>query len=416
MKKYNVKDISLAEQGMKNIEFAEMQMKGLLKLRERFSKEKPLKAYKVGMALHITKETAALVRTIAAGGAEVAIASCNPLSTQDDVAAALAKEGFHVYGWKGENTKEYYENINHVLDFQPQLTIDDGADLVNEIHTKRTDLLKNIIGGSEETTTGVIRLRAMEKDGALKYPIIAVNDSKTKHLMDNFIGTAQSTIDGILRATNILIAGKNFVVSGYGNCGKGVAARAKGMGASVIVSEVDPFKALQAFYDGFRVMPIAKASEIGEIFVTVTGNKNVISFDHMKKMKDGVILANSGHFNAEIELDILEKNATKTKIRPSMDQYNLNGRKLFVLGEGRLINLAAAEGHPSEIMALSFMNQALAMEYIVKNKGKLQSKVYVLPEEIDNSIALVHLQSLGIEIDTLTAEQKKYLSSWNEGT
>ena len=416
MKKYNVKDISLAEQGMKNIEFAEMQMKGLLKLRERFSKEKPLKAYKVGMALHITKETAALVRTIAAGGAEVAIASCNPLSTQDDVAAALAKEGFHVYGWKGENTKEYYENINHVLDFQPQLTIDDGADLVNEIHTKRTDLLKNIIGGSEETTTGVIRLRAMEKDGALKYPIIAVNDSKTKHLMDNFIGTAQSTIDGILRATNILIAGKNFVVSGYGNCGKGVAARAKGMGASVIVSEVDPFKALQAFYDGFRVMPISKASEIGDIFVTVTGDKNVISFDHMKKMRDGVILANSGHFNAEIELDTLEKNAAKTKIRPSMDQYNLNGKKLFVLGEGRLINLAAAEGHPSEIMALSFMNQALAMEYIIKNKGKLQPKVYRLPEEIDNDIALVHLQSLGIEIDTLTAEQKKYLSSWQEGT
>src|SRR3989338_2924040 len=247
--KYNVKDISLADQGEKNIEFAEMQMKGLLKIRERFNKEKPLKGYKVGMALHITKETAALVRTISAGGAEVAIASCNPLSTQDDVAAALAKEGFHVFGWKGENTKEYYENINHVLDFQPQLTIDDCADLVNEIHTKRTDLLKNIIGGSEETTTGGIRLRAMEKDGAMKYPIIAVNDSKTKHLMDNFIGTAQSTIDGILRATNILIAGKNFVVSGYGNCGKGVAARAKGMGASVIVSEVDPFKALQAFYD-----------------------------------------------------------------------------------------------------------------------------------------------------------------------
>ena len=291
-----------------------------------------------------------------------------------------------------------------------------GADLVNEIHTKRTDLLKNIIGGSEETTTGVIRLRAMEKDGALKYPIIAVNDSKTKHLMDNFIGTAQSTIDGILRATNILIAGKNFVVSGYGNCGKGVAARAKGMGASVIVSEVDPFKALQAFYDGFRVMPISKASEIGDIFVTVTGDKNVISFDHMKKMRDGVILANSGHFNAEIELDTLEKNAAKTKIRPSMDQYNLNGKKLFVLGEGRLINLAAAEGHPSEIMALSFMNQALAMEYIIKNKGKLQPKVYRLPEEIDNDIALVHLQSLGIEIDTLTAEQKKYLSSWQEGT
>jgi len=414
--KYNVKDISLADQGEKNIEFAEMQMKGLLKVRDRFSKEKPLKGYKVGMALHITKETAALVRTIAAGGAEVAIASCNPLSTQDDVAAALAKEGFHVFGWKGENTKEYYDNINHVLDFQPQLTIDDGADLVNEIHTKRTDLLKNIVGGSEETTTGVIRLRAMEKDGALKYPIIAVNDSNTKHLMDNYLGTAQSTIDGILRATNILIAGKNFVVCGYGNCGKGVAMRAKGMGASVIVSEVDPFKALQAFYDGFRVMPISKASEIGEIFVTVTGDKNVISFDHMKKMRDGVILANAGHFNAEIELDTLEKNAKKTKIRASMDQYNLNGRKLFVLGEGRLINLAAAEGHPSEIMSLSFMNQALAMEYIVKNKDKLQSKVYVLPKEIDNDIALVHLQSLGIEIDTLTAEQKKYLSSWKEGT
>jgi adenosylhomocysteinase len=413
---YSVKDMGLAEQGKRQIELAELQMKGLMKIRERFRKEKPLSGFRVGMCLHITKEAAALVKTLSAGGADVAIASCNPLSTQDDVAAALANQGFHVYGWKGETKDEYYENLNKVLDLQPNITIDDGCDLVTEVHSKRQDLLKNIIGGAEETTTGVIRLRAMEKEGALKYPIIAVNDSKTKHLMDNYLGTGQSTLDGILRATNVLIAGKKFVVCGYGNCGKGIALRAKGMGANVIVTEVDAFRALQAVYDGFHVMPMAKATEIGDIFVTVTGNKNVITMEHMKKMKNGAILANSGHFNVEIDIKGLEEVATKRKIRPFMDEYEVNGKKIFILAEGRLVNLAAAEGHPSEIMSMSFMNQVLAIEYLVKNKGKLEPKVYVLPSEIDDMVARMQLESLGIEIDELTEEQRKYLGSWQEGT
>ncbi len=412
---YEVKDIGLADQGKRQIELAEMQMKGLMKIRERFENEKPLSGIRVGMALHITKETAALVRTLHAGGAEVAITGCNPLSTQDDVAAALAEQGFHVYGWKGETKEEYYKNLNRVLDFRPHVTIDDGCDLVSEIHLKRTDLLKEIIGGAEETTTGIIRLRSMEKDNALKYPIIAVNDSKTKHLFDNYIGTGQSTIDGILRATNILIAGKNFVVSGYGNCGKGVATRAKGMGANVIVTEVDPFKALQAATDGFRVMPMAKAANIGDIFVTVTGDKHVLSLDSLKKMKNGAIVANSGHFNIEIDIKGLEGIAKKRKIRPFMDEYSFDGKKLFVLGEGRLINLAAAEGHPSEIMSMSFMNQCLAVEYLVKNKG-LEPKVYTLPKEVDDMIAKIQLEAMGVEIDTLTKEQSRYLNSWDEGT
>lgn len=413
---HKVKDIGLAEQGQKQIEVAEMRMKGLMKIRERFEKEKPLSGLRVGMALHITKEAAALVRTLHAGGAEVAITSCNPLSTQDDVAAALAKQGFNVYGVKGESKEDYYDFLNKVLDFKPQVTIDDGCDLVSEVHLKRTDLLKDIIGGAEETTTGIIRLRAMEKDNALKYPIIAVNDSRTKHLFDNYIGTGQSTIDGILRATSILIAGKTFVVSGYGDCGKGVAMRAKGMGANVIVTEVNPFNALQAVVDGFRVMPISKAAELGDIFVTVTGDKHVISMDNIKKMKSGAILANSGHFNTEIDLEALDSIAKKRNVRPFMDEYDLNGKKIFVLGEGRLINLAAAEGHPSEIMSMSFMNQSAAVEYLVKNHEKLEPKVYVLPEEIDATIAKIQLEALGIEIDQLTEEQKKYLSSWDEGT
>jgi len=412
----SIKDTSLASQGEKQIELAEMRMSGLLKIRERFKKEQPLAGHVVGMALHITKETAALVKTLSEGGAKVAIAGCNPLSTQDDVAAALASQGFSVFGEKGQTKEEYYKNINSVLDAKPDMTIDDGCDLVTLVHTERKDLLKNIIGGAEETTTGVIRLRAMEKEGVLKYPIIAVNDSATKHLLDNFIGTGQSTLDGIIRATNILIAGKNFVVCGYGDCGKGVAMRAKGHGANVIVTEVNPMNALQAVYDGFRVMPIAKAAEIGDIFVTITGDKNVIRMEHMKKMRNGTILANSGHFNVEIDLENLEKNAKKRKVRPFMDEYVLNGKKLFVLAEGRLVNLAAAEGHPSEIMSLSFMNQSLAIEYLVKNKGKLQPKVYILPDEIDNKIAQIHLEALGVEIDKLTSEQEKYLSSWQEGT
>ncbi len=412
----SVRDASLAAQGEKQIELAEMRMPGLMKIRQRFKKEKPLSGIRVGMALHITKETAVLVRTLADGGAKVAIAGCNPLSTQDDVAAALAAQGFDVFGWKGQTKEEYYRHINDVLKTKPQVTIDDGCDLVTLVHTERKDLLKNIIGGAEETTTGVIRLRAMEKDGVLKYPVIAVNDSNTKHLLDNYIGTGQSTFDGILRATNVLIAGKNIVICGYGDCGKGVANRAKGLGASVIVVEVNPMRALQAVYEGFRVMTIAKAAEIGDIFITVTGNKNVIRIEHMRKMKNGAILANSGHFNVEIDIDSLEKEANKRKVRPFMDEYALGGKKIFVLGEGRLINLAAAEGHPSEIMSTSFMDQSLAVEYIVKNKGKLQPKVYVLPAEVDDMVARIQLEALGVEIDKLTKEQEKYLSSWQEGT
>ncbi|MCX6818750.1 MAG: adenosylhomocysteinase [Candidatus Aenigmarchaeota archaeon] len=413
---YHVKDISLAEHGEKQVELAEMHMKGLMKIKERFSKEKPLSGIRVGMALHITKETAALVRTLSAGGADVAITGCNPLSTQDDVAAALAKDGFAVYGWKGETKEEYYTNLNKVLDFKPNITIDDGCDLVMEIHVKRQELLNKVMGGAEETTTGVIRLRSMEREKVLKYPVVAVNDSRTKHLFDNFIGTGQSTIDGILRATNTLMAGKNFVVSGYGNCGKGVAQRARGMGSNVIVTEVDPFKALQAVMDGFRVMPMDKVASIGDIFVTVTGNKHVIFTDIIRKMKSGAILANSGHFNIEIDIEGLEGISKKRRIRPFMDEYVIDGKKIFVLGEGRLINLAAAEGHPSEIMNMSFMNQSLAVEYIANNYKTLEPKVYKLPDEVDHMVAKVQLESMGIEIDELTDHQKKYLDSWHEGT
>ena len=415
---YAVKDISLAEQGAMNIEWAESQMGALLKVKERFAREKPLKGLRIGMALHVTKETAALVRTLIAGGAEVAITGCNPLSTQDDVAAALAKEGVNVYGWKGETKDEYYENLNKVLEFKPNVTIDDGCDLISEIHTKHTELLKNLIVGTEETTTGVIRLRAMEKDNALKYPVIAVNDNKTKHLFDNFYGTGQSTIDGILRATSVLIAGRIFVVIGYGSCGKGVALRASGMGANVIVCEVEPIKALQAATDGYRVMPVAEAAKIGDIFVTVTGNKHALRVEHMREMKSGAILANSGHFDVEIDVAGLEKIAkSKRRIRWQLDEYVLpNNRKIYLCAEGRLVNLAAAEGHPSIVMSLSFCGQALAVEYGIKNKGKLNAGVHVLPEEVDGEIAELQLQATGIKRDVLTAEQKKYLNSWQEGT
>jgi len=415
---YEVKNINLAEQGKKNIEWAEMQMGALLKIRERFKKENPLKGIKIGLALHVTKETAVLVKTLVAGGAEVAITGCNPLSTQDDVAAALAEENIKVWAYKGETKEDYYRYLNNVIDFKPDITIDDGCDLVTEIHTKHPDLIKDIIGGAEETTTGVIRLRAMEKDNALKYPIVAVNESLTKHLMDNIKGTGQSTIDGILRATNVLIAGKNFVICGYGDCGKGVAKRALGMDANVIVTEVDPFRALQAVMDGFKPMPIKEAAKIGDIFVTVTGNKNVIDTEHIKLMKDGVILANSGHFDAEININDLKKIAKNQRnIRPFMDEYTLdNGNRIFVLGEARLVNLAAAEGHPSTIMAMSFINQVFACEFLVKNKGKLEPKVYVLPEERDYEIACLQLETMGIKIDSMTKEQKKYSQSWQEGT
>ena len=413
---YEVKDISLAEQGKRQIEWAEMQMAGLMKIRARFKSEKPLAGVKIGMALHVTKETAVLVRTLLDGGAEVAITGCNPLSTQDDVAAALAKEGVNVYAKRGVNKEDYYRFIHTIIDFHPNITIDDGCDLVSEIHTKKPELIKNIIAGAEETTTGVIRLHAMERDKALKYPMIAVNDSKTKHLVDNYYGTGQSTIDGILRATNVLIAGKNFVVSGYGPCGKGVAQRAKGMGAQVIITEIDAFRALQAHFDGYRVMPMAEAAKIGDIFVSVTGDKNVIDIQHIKAMKSGSILSNSGHFDAEINLKELSKIAQKRNIRANMDEYSFDGKKIFILGEGRLVNLAAAEGHPSLVMSFSFCDQALACEYAVKNKGKLKVGVQKLPDEVDDMVARIHLEAMGVKFDVLTAEQKKYLTSWEEGT
>ncbi len=414
---YSVKDLSLAEQGLRNIEFAEREMGALIKVKERFAKEKPLKGLSVGMALHVTKETAVLVKTLIAGGAEVAICGCNPLSTQDDVAAALAKAGVKVFAYKGETKDDYYKFLNAVIATKPNITIDDGCDLVTEIHNKHPELIKDIIGGCEETTTGIIRLKAMEKDGALKYPVMAINESNTKHLMDNIKGTGQSTIDGILRATNIILAGKNFVVCGYGNCGKGLAKRAQGMDSHVIVTEVDPFRALQAVMDGFRVMPIREAAKIGDIFVTVTGNKNVIDLEHMKLMKDGVILANSGHFDAEININGLREIAKSVrKIRPFMDEFTLDGKQLFILGEARLINLVSAEGHPSAIMAMSFCNQAMACEYLVKNKGKLKPGVHVLPPEKDDEVARLQLEAMGISIDEMTPEQKKYVTSWREGT
>ncbi|RLI96344.1 MAG: adenosylhomocysteinase [Candidatus Aenigmatarchaeota archaeon] len=413
---YDVADKSLANEGKKQIDWAETQMHGLLKMKERFKKEQPLKGMRIGMALHVTKETAVLVRTLIAGGATVAITGCNPLSTQDAVAAALADEGVHVYAKRGVQTKEYYQFLNKVIDFRPHITIDDGCDLVTEIHTKRPEVLSGIIGGAEETTTGIIRLHAMEKDNVLKYPMISVNDSNTKHLMDNFIGTGQSSLDGILRATSILIAGKNLVVCGYGPCGKGVAARAGGLGANVIVCEVDAFRALQAHYDGYRVMPIKAAAKIGDVFITVTGDKHVIQLEHMKSMKNNAILANSGHFDLEIDVIALKKNAKKRNIRENLDEYTLDGKKLFLLGEGRLVNLAAAEGHPSEVMAMSFMNQALACEFLVKNKGTLENKLYALPPELDDLVAQTQLDALGIKKDVLTEEQKKYLSGWQEGT
>lgn len=415
---YEVKNIKLAEQGKKNIAWAESQMGALLKVKERFEKEKPLEGIRIGSCLHITKETAVLIKTLIAGGADVASCSCNPLSTQDDVAAALAEEGIKIWAYKGETKEDYYRFLTNVISTKPQYTLDDGCDLISEIHSKHPELIKDIIAGAEETTTGVIRLKAMEKDNALKYPVLAVNDLKTKHLFDNYLGTGQSTIDGILRATSILIAGTTFVVCGYGQCGKGVAARAKGMGANVIVCEVDPVKALQAVHDGCRVMPIEEAVKIGDIFVTVTGNKHVIRKEHIEVMKDGSILANSGHFDLEIDVKALEElSENKERIRPYLDKYTLKNRKdIYLIGEGRLCNLAAAEGHPSVVMAQSFCGQALAAEYAVKNKGSLSIKVIKLPEEIDNKIAELQLDVLGVKKDTLTNEQEKYLSSWQEGT
>jgi len=413
---YEVKDIKLAEQGKMQLEWAETQMGALLEVKKRFEKEKPLKGERVGMALHVTKETGVLVRTLVAGGAEVAITGCNPLSTQDDVAVALAKEGVSVYAKKGESNEEYYEYLNKVLDSKPTATIDDGLDLVSEIHLKRPELLEGLKVGTEETTTGIIRLRAMVKEKALKYPVVAVNDNKTKHLFDNYYGTGQSTLDGVLRATNILFAGKTVVVIGYGSCGKGVALRSQGLGANVIVTEVEPIPALQAKMDGYRVMPMEEASLLGDIFVTVTGNKNVIPRSVMPKMKDGVILANSGHFDSEIDIRGLEElSASKKRIRWQLDEYTMkDGKKINLCAEGRLVNLGAAEGHPSTVMSLSFCGQALALEYGLKNK--LSVDLHMLPEEVDKSIAQLQLDAMKVKIDELTEEQIKYMNSWKEGT
>ncbi|NYZ77094.1 adenosylhomocysteinase [Candidatus Micrarchaeota archaeon] len=413
---YEVKDLSLAEQGKLNIEFAEAHMPLMAKIKARVAREKPFKGLTIGLALHITKETAVLVKTLAAGGAKVAVASCNPLSTQDDVAAALAKEGFAVYGYKGEGTDDYYKYIEAVIAHNPDITIDDGCDLVTAIHTKHKDLLPRIIGGCEETTTGIIRLHAMAKDNALKYPVIAVNDNKTKHMLDNYYGTGQSAIDGLLRASNILIAGTVFVVCGYGDCGKGVAMRAKGMGANVVVTEVDAFRAMQAVLDGYRVMPVADAVKIGDIFLTVTGDKHVLTTEHVKAMKSGALLANAGHFDNEVDVGGMNKKWKKRRIRPFLDEYDVDGKKVYLAAEGRLVNLGAAEGHPSEVMATSFAGQTLACEYLVKNKGKLGANVITLPKELDNEIAELQLEVMGVKKDALTKEQDRYLHSWQEGT
>lgn len=414
---YEVKDMKLAEQGKMNIEFSAMHMGALMKIKERFEKELPLKGVRIGMALHLTKETANLVKTLIAGGADVAITGCNPLSTQDDVAAAMAEEGIKVWGYKGETSEDYYRFLNNVINFKPQITIDDGCDLVSQIHEHNPELISEIIGGCEETTTGIIRLHAMEKDNALKYPMIAVNDNKTKHLLDNYYGTGQSTIDGIIRASNILFSGKTVVIVGYGSCGKGAALRSKGLGANVIVTEVDNFCALQARMDGFRVMKMEEAVKEGDIFITLTGNKHVLRKEHFKAMKNGAIFANSGHFDIEIDVKGLEEmSSSKKRIRPLFDEYIIDGKKLYLCGEGRLVNLACAEGHPSEVMSTSFCGQALACEYLVKNKGKLNAKVLMLPEEIDDEIAGLQLEAMGITIDELTPEQVEYLNSWKEGT
>ena len=414
---FRVKDLGLADRGDLLIEWASMHMPVLNQIAEHFRDKRPLRGLRIGACLHVTKETAVLVKTLMAGGAEVALCCSNPLSTQDEVAAALAKIGVRVYAWRGETTEEYYWCINRVIDFQPEITLDDGADLVSTVHASRTDALKNVLGGTEETTTGVMRLKAMAERGVLRYPIIAVNNAYTKYLFDNRYGTGQSTIDGILRATNILLAGKRVVVCGYGWCGRGLALRAKGMGANVIVTEVDPVRALEAVMDGFQVMPLSEAAAIGDIFVTATGNINVIREEHMLKMKDGAVLANSGHFNVEISIPGLESiSVSKRTIRPNLDEYTLkNGRRLYLLAEGRLVNLAAAEGHPSEVMDMSFSNQALCVEYLAKNPG-MKPKVYDVPREVDEIVARLKLKSMRIAIDEMTEEQKKYISSWETGT
>ncbi len=416
---YDIKDIKLADEGKLKIEWASLQMQVLETIKERFSKEKPFAGLTIAACLHITSETANLLIALKEGGANVVCNASNPLSTQDSVAASLVKHNnIPTFAIKSEDNKTYFKHLNQVLDYMPNITMDDGGDLIYALHTSRKELLKNIIGSSEETTTGVIRLKAMEKDKALKVPVIAVNDSDTKHLFDNRYGTGQSTIDGIIRATNVLFAGKTFVVGGYGWCSRGIAMRAKGMGANVIVTEVDSVRALEAAMDGYRVLSMKEAAKIGDILVSATGNKHVISMDVIKLLKDGAIVANSGHFDVEIDMAGLEKSKKKKrKIRAFLDEYTLpGGKKVYVVGEGRLVNLAAAEGHPAEVMDMSFANQALAAEYFVKNKGTLTNAVHVLPKELDKMVASLKLKAMDINIDSLTNEQKVYLSSWTEGT
>lgn len=418
-KDYDVKDLGLADAGQGRIEWAEQEMPVLRLIRERFEKEKPLAGIRVAACLHVTTETANLMRTLKAGGADVRLCASNPLSTQDDVAAALvAKYEVSTFAIKGEDNETYYRHIHQAVDQAPQLTMDDGADTVGVLHKDRTELLDGIIGGTEETTTGVIRLRAMAEDGVLRYPIVAVNDATTKHFFDNRYGTGQSTIDGIIRATNVLLAGKTVVVGGYGWCSRGIANRAEGMGANVIVTEIDPLRALEAVMDGYRVMPMLEAAKIGDIFVTSTGDKNVIDRQHLDIMKDGALVANSGHFNVEINIPALREMAVSAhNPRPFIEQFTMpDGRRISLLGEGRLINLAAAEGHPSAVMDMSFANQALCAEYMVKHASELKKTVYPVPEEIDKRIAALKLDAMGIQIDVLTPEQARYLVSWQEGT
>ena len=419
-KDYDIKDLDLAPAGRLRIEWAEREMPVLRLIRERFAKEKPLAGVRLAACLHVTTETANLAHTLQAGGAEVALTASNPLSTQDDVAAALvAYHEIPVFAIKGEDNETYYKHLHAALDSKPHLTMDDGADVVSILHKDRTELIDNVIGGTEETTTGVIRLRAMAKDGVLRYPIVAVNDAMTKHLFDNRYGTGQSTLDGVIRATNVLIAGKTVVVAGYGWCSRGIAMRANGMGGNVIVTEIDHLKALEAVMDGFRVMPMIEAAPLGDVFITSTGDINVIDRHHFEAMKDGAIVSNSGHFNVEINIPALQDmaEAPPRRVRPFVDEYRLpDGRKIFLLGEGRLINLAAAEGHPSAVMDMSFANQALCSEYMIAHADELENIVYSVPQSIDEQIAAIKLDAMGIEIDVLTAEQKAYLTSWQEGT
>ena len=420
MSNHHIKEINLAEGGRRRIEWAEREMPVLRLIRERFTKERPLAGMRVSACLHVTTETANLMRTLQAGGADVVLTASNPLSTQDDVAASLVSHyEIPTFAIKGEDNATYYKHLNAALDHQPHMTMDDGADLVSTMHKSRRDLLSGMIGGTEETTTGVIRLRAMAADGALFFPVIAVNDAQTKHLFDNRYGTGQSTIDGIIRATNILLAGRSFVVAGYGWCGRGLAMRARGMGANVIVTEVDPLPALEAVMDGFRVLPMNEAAKVGDIFVTVTGDLNVIDRNHFEVMKDGAIVANSGHFNVEINIPALSEMSVGEKrlVRPFVEQYEMqDGRRIYLLGEGRLINLASAEGHPASVMDMSFANQALSAEYMAKFGSTLEKKVFSVPDEIDREIARLKLDAMGVAIDTLTKEQVAYLNSWEEGT